>query len=62
MQISRYWKAIAAAVVAGGGALGTALEDGVVTGAEMGVVAGAVLAALGAVWRIPNRPAPVEEA
>ncbi|QIJ62542.1 hypothetical protein [Streptomyces sp. JB150] len=55
MRVSRYAKAFVAAIVAGGGSLGTAMQDGVVTQAE-GVTALLVaLGALGAVWRVPNR-------
>jgi hypothetical protein len=55
MRISPYWKAVVAAVAAGAGSLGTAVQDGTLTSAE-GVIAGLVaLAALGAVWKVPNR-------
>ena len=55
MRVSRYWKAIVAAVVAGGGAAGTALNDSVITTGEAWVIAGAVLGALGFTWAVPNR-------
>lgn len=55
MRVSRYWKAIVAAVVAGGGSAGTALNDSVITTGEAWVIAGAVLGALGFTWAVPNR-------
>lgn len=55
MKLSRYWKAAVAGVVAGAGALGTAAQDGTITGAEGLAIGGAVLAAVFAVWRVPNR-------
>ncbi|MFI6249062.1 hypothetical protein [Streptomyces sp. NPDC051016] len=55
MKVSRYWKAIVAAVVAGAGAAGTALDDGKVTGPEAVVIGLAVLSGLGFTWAVPNR-------
>lgn len=55
MRVSKYWKAITAAVVAGGGAAGAALADNVITAAEAWVIAGAVLGGLGFTWAVPNR-------
>lgn len=57
MKVSRYWKAVVAAVVAGGGAAGTALQDGKVTGPEAVTIVLAVLGGLGFTWAVPNRPA-----
>jgi hypothetical protein len=55
VKISKYWKAVIAGVAAGSGSLGTAVQDGALTQAE-GVTAVLVaVAALGAVWRVPNR-------
>jgi len=52
----RVAKALVAALVAAGGALGTAGADGSVTAVEwLGVVGAGVVAGL-AVWRVPNRP------
>jgi hypothetical protein len=50
-----YAKAIVAAVVAGGGVLGTALADGTVTPGEWLGVALAALAALGVTAAVPNK-------
>lgn len=55
MKVSKYWKAVVAAVAAGAGSLGTGAQDGILTQAE-GVTALLVaLAAAGAVWRVPNQ-------
>lgn len=53
----RYAKAIVAALVAGGGTLGTALADNHVTYGEWLGVALAVLAALGITAAVPNQGA-----
>ena len=58
MKISKYWKAVVAAVVAGAGTLSTALADDTVTAAEGWAAGLAVLAALGFTWAVPNRTAP----
>lgn len=55
MRISKYWKAVVAAFTAGGAALGTALEDGTLTGVEVGVIVGAILAGYGFTWAVPNK-------
>lgn len=55
MKVSTYWKAIVAAVAAGAGSLGTALNDGTVTSAEGVTAALVALGALGVVWMVPNR-------
>lgn len=57
MKLSRVWKAVVAALVAGVGALGTAAEDGTVTGAEGLTVLGAIVVAGWATWRVPNKQA-----
>ena len=58
MKVSRYLKAIVAAIVAAAGSLSAALDDGTITTQE-GITAGlAVLAALGLTWAVPNKPAP----
>jgi len=49
------WKAITAAVVAGGGSLVTALDDGTITTQEGLTAVVAVLGALGLTWAVPNR-------
>ena len=61
MRISSYWKAIVAGLAAGSGALSTALNDDVVTGAEGWTAGVAVLAALGFTWAVPNKPTPGED-
>lgn len=54
----QYLKAIVGALIAGLGALGTAMLDERVTGQEWTVVAVAFLGALGVIWGVPNAPAP----
>ena len=57
MKVSKYAKAVVAALAAGTASLSTALDDGTVTSQE-GLVAGlAVLGALGLTWLVPNRQA-----
>lgn len=58
MKLSKVWKAVVAGVVAGGGALGTAAQDGTITSAEGLTIGGAILVAVYAVWRVPNRTTP----
>lgn len=55
MKVSKYAKAIVAAVVAGSGTVGTALADDVITAGEAWTIAGVVLGALGFTWAVPNR-------
>lgn len=55
-----YIKAILAALVAGLGALGTALTADGVSAAELTTVVSSTLAALGLVYAVPNRSAPSE--
>jgi hypothetical protein len=55
VKISRYWKAIVAALAAGAGALSAALTDDVVTAAEGWAALIAVLGALGFTWAVPNK-------
>ena len=57
MKVSKMWKAVVAAAVAGGGALVTALDDGTVTTQEGLTAVVAVLGALGLTWAVPNRQA-----
>lgn len=58
MKISKSWKAVVAAVVAGAGTLSTALADDRITAAEGWATGVSVLAALGFTWVVPNRPDP----
>ncbi|WP_171113033.1 MULTISPECIES: hypothetical protein [unclassified Streptomyces] len=55
MKISKYWKAVVAALAAGTGTLSAAVTDDVVTAAEGWAAGLAVLAALGFTWAVPNR-------
>lgn len=55
MRVSRYWKAVAAALAAGLGALATAAQDDVISMQEWVTVAIAALGALGVTWAVPNR-------
>jgi hypothetical protein len=50
----QYLKAVVGALVAGLGALATALADNAVAPIEWVTVASATLVALGAVWGVPN--------
>lgn len=53
-QWKDYSKAIVGSLVAGLGALSTALEDNTVTSQEWVTVASAFLVAFGAIWKVPN--------
>ncbi|WP_192902292.1 hypothetical protein [Micromonospora globbae] len=55
MNVKPYAKAIVGGLLAGLGALGTALVDNSVTPAEWVGVATATLAGLGIVYAVPNR-------
>ena len=55
MRISKYAKAIVAALTAGSGSLSVAVTDDTVTAAEGWAALIAVLAALGFTWAVPNR-------
>lgn len=57
MRITRYAKAIVAALAAGAGTLSVAVTDDVVTAAEGWAALIAVLGALGFTWAVPNKPA-----
>lgn len=57
MKISKYWKAIVAAVIAAGGTATTAMTDGVLTSGEAWLIVGAFLGGLGFTWAVPNRQA-----
>lgn len=57
MSFAEIRKTIAAALVAGGGALVTAASTDGVTAAEGWVILGTTLAAAGAVWYVPNKEA-----
>lgn len=54
-KIKRYAKAIAAALVAGGGTLSTALADDNITSGEWLAIVLAVLAAAGITAWVPNK-------
>ncbi|MDT9695373.1 hypothetical protein [Streptomyces sp. P17] len=55
MRVSRYAKAVVAAIAAGAGSLGTAMHDGTITQAEGVTAVLLTVGALTAVWRVPNR-------
>jgi hypothetical protein len=55
MKVSRYWKAVVAAVVAGSGSAAAAVQDGTVTAAEAVTILLSVLGGLGFTWAVPNR-------
>lgn len=55
MWISKYAKAVVAALAAGAGSLSVAVTDDVVTAAEGWSALIAVLAALGFTWAVPNK-------
>jgi predicted type IV restriction endonuclease len=56
MKISKYAKAVTAAVVAAGGAVSAAAADGVITSGETWIIVGAFLGGLGFTWAVPNHP------
>jgi len=55
-KLGVYAKAVVAAAVAGSGALTVALQDGVLTGPEKLNIALALVAALGVVAKVSNKP------
>lgn len=55
MRITRYAKAVVAALAAGAGTLSVAVTDDVVTAAEGWAALIAVLGALGFTWAVPNK-------
>lgn len=57
MKISKAWKAVVAAIVAGAGTASTAIADDTVTAAEGWTIGLSVLAALGFTFAVPNRGA-----
>lgn len=54
-SIAPYAKAFVGAAVAGLGAAGTALTDGVISGQEWVAIASATIVALGVVFGVPNK-------
>lgn len=54
MTFAEIRKTIAAGLVAGGGSLVTAATDGGITGGEAWIILGTTVAAVGAVWYVPN--------
>lgn len=61
MKISKYWKAVVAALAAGAGSLSVAVTDDTVTAAEGWAALIAVLAALGFTWAVPNKTTTEDE-
>ncbi|MCZ4610115.1 hypothetical protein O3S80_41410 [Streptomyces sp. Lzd4kr] len=55
MKVSKYAKAVVAAVVATGGTVATALADDILTSGEVWLIAGAFIGGLGFTWAVPNR-------
>lgn len=55
MALSRYAKAIVAALTAGLGALATAVQDDVISTQEWVTIAIAAVGALGVTWAVPNK-------
>jgi len=55
MKVSTMWKAIVAAVAAGTGSLGAAVQDGTLTAGEGVAMVLAVLGGLGVTYVVPNR-------
>ena len=55
MKVPQYAKTVVAAVVAAGTAVGAAITDSTITGAEWVTIGLAVLTALG-VYAVPNAP------
>lgn len=61
MRISKYWKAVVAALAAGAGSLSVAVTDDTVTAAEGWAALISVLAALGFTWAVPNKTTTEDE-
>lgn len=61
MRLSRYAKAIVAALIAGLGAMATAVQDDVISSQEWITIVIAALSALGVTWAVPNRTAEREK-
>jgi hypothetical protein len=61
MRISKYWKAVVAALAAGAASLSTAILDDTVTAAEGWAALIAVLGALGFTWAVPNKTVTEDE-
>lgn len=55
MKISSMWKAVIGGFAAGAAALGTAVQDGTVSGGDVVTIVVAIVASFGVVWRVPNR-------
>lgn len=60
MKISKAWKAVVAGAAAGGASLATALDDGTITAQEGITAAVALVLALAATYRVPNKTTPKE--
>lgn len=60
MRISKAWKAVVAGVVAGVGSLSVALDDGQLSTQEGITAALALVVALAATYRVPNKTTPKE--
>jgi len=60
MRLSKYAKAIVAALAATAGTVTAAAADGVVTTGEAWLVAGAFLGGLGLTWAVPNKRPPTD--
>lgn len=55
MKFSKAWKAVVAGVAAGGASFATALDDGTITMQEGITAAIALVVALAATYRVPNK-------
>lgn len=55
MKLAPYWKAVAATLATGAGGAATALNDDVLTSAEVSTLLIAVVTAAVATWAVPNR-------
>lgn len=61
MKISKYWKAVVAAVATGSGGLATAMNDDILSKAEASTILIAVVTAAVATWAVPNKTTTTEE-
>jgi hypothetical protein len=57
VKLSRYAKAIVAALAAASAAAATAAQDGVISGQEWTTIIVAAIGTLGVTWAVPNKTA-----
>ena len=55
MKVSKYWKAVVATLATGSGSLATAMNDDVLSKAEVSTILIAAVTAAVATWAVPNK-------